>query len=203
MFKNAFHRLKSTPARTARRRAKGFMLVAIVTLCVIWAGSVSAKFVVNVASDQTPPDKALDQVQRSVKNSSQPSGLPTSAQHVHARAQLDRRHHRLVVTVSVDSGYHINANPASKKFLIPTTLMVSGVPDSAVAYPTAEHFKAPYLPGGIAVYVGTIKIAASIPAILSLPAEAKLRVQACSARYCLIPSTLDVPLERNRKPKKP
>lgn len=101
----------------------------------------------------------------------------------------------LVVTVEIDPGYHINANPASDPELIPTQLTLEGHPDLAVTYPASHVFKAPFAPQGIAVYEDRITLRARLPqGAESLSPAARLRVQACNDRSCLAPATLTVPI---------
>lgn len=195
------------PTGRVRNRTSSAISIAAGWLCLTLTGAANARVfdtAVKVSGEprnrtaislnQSTPTTVLDQVRHSVKATTHAQKLPTSADHVHARARFDPQNHRLVVTVTVDSGYHINANPASKNFLIPTTLKVNGLPNAKIAYPPPKHFRAPYLPGGIAVYTGTIHLAASLPANRPGPTEARLQVQACSERYCLIPATIDLPL---------
>ncbi len=124
--------------------------------------------------------------------------LPDSADHVHARGQIapGQQGAELEVTVEVDPGYHINANPASDPDLIPTRLSLSGQPDVKVDYPAAQIFKPPFAPEGIAVYQGRITLRAGLAQPLAGPPPvAKLRVQACNDQVCLAPATIAVPID--------
>jgi len=121
-----------------------------------------------------------------------------SASYVHAQGRLvpTKGGADLIVTIAVDPGYHINANPASDPNLIPTQLHVEGQPGIKVTYPAAQTFKAPFAPQGIAVYQGRFTLRAHLPqtSAQQLPA-ASLRVQACSDQYCLAPSTVAVQIK--------
>lgn len=70
---------------------------------------------------------------------------------------------RIVVTVEIDAGFHINANPASYDYLIPTTLNVTNQPPLRVIYPTAVRFKPKFVDDMLNVYSGTVRITAEFP----------------------------------------
>ena len=63
-------------------------------------------------------------------------------------------HNEIVVTLTIDPGYHVNANPASADYLMPTVVTVPGVPDAKIAYPEGQIFKPKFSPEGISVYEG-------------------------------------------------
>ena len=48
---------------------------------------------------------------------------------------------KVVVLLRVDNGYHINANPASEPYLIPTTLAFNGITPLRILYPAATRFR--------------------------------------------------------------
>ena len=138
---------------------------------------------------------ALNQAQPTAAPT-QTAGLADSADYVHASAQMisSNQSAELRVAVRIDDGYHINANPASDPYLIPTQLMLAGQKDIQVDYPPAKTFKAPFAPQGIAVYTGHVELRAQLPATGRKPTEAELRVQACNEKYCLAPTLLKVPV---------
>ena len=108
-------------------------------------------------------------------------------------------HDEIRVTLAIDPGYHVNANPASSDYLIPTTVAIPGVSDAKVSYPAGQVFEPKFPPEGIAVYEGSVAIRAELPkGGLASAAEEPLRVevQACTTQICLAPATLDVPLGR-------
>jgi len=89
----------------------------------------------------------------------------------------------------IREGWHINANPASMKYLIPT--QVSGEV-RGVSYPPGKSFKFEFAEEVIDVYSGLVKI----PGEVSGTAKTlKLEYQACDDRRCLPPVTTDVELE--------
>ena len=108
-------------------------------------------------------------------------------------------HDEILVTLAIDPSYHVNANPASSDYLIPTTVTIPSVPDANVSYPAGQVFKPKFSPEGIAVYGGSVTIRVELPkGGLASAAEALLRVevQACTTQICLAPATMDVPLGR-------
>jgi uncharacterized protein YyaL (SSP411 family) len=123
--------------------------------------------------------------------------LPDSGNYVHTRGHFDlvEGGADLIVTIEVDRNYHINANPASDPYLVPTALSLDGYPKLKVDYPVAQIFKALFAPQGIAVYQDQITLRAHLGQVPApWPQRASLRVQACNDQYCLAPATVDVPL---------
>jgi hypothetical protein len=103
---------------------------------------------------------------------------------------------RAVVVVMIDPGYHINANPASMPYLIPTTLNVTTPTALRVLYPEAVRFKPKFLDDMLDVYDGTIRVIAEFPSGL-LAHEGRvlgtLTAQACTDVICLPPADLELP----------
>jgi hypothetical protein len=121
------------------------------------------------------------------------SGPSASADHVRATARMTPD--GLYVTLAIDEGFHINANPASSEGLIATTLALDGIHDVPVDYPPGEVFRAPFVPQGISVYSGTVELRARLPRCPHpRPSKARLRIQACNDRYCLAPSSVELAL---------
>jgi uncharacterized protein len=121
-----------------------------------------------------------------------------SADHVHvvAAARDTTDTDKLVVTLRIDPGFHINANPASFENLIPTSLMFAGVKPLRVVYPKATRFKPKFLSEALDVYQGTVAIAAYLPKgtfSRSVPLGITVTAQACTDVICLPPATLPVP----------
>ena len=103
-----------------------------------------------------------------------------------------------VVTLSISTGYHVNANPATYSYLIATEVSAnkdeSIVPGTPV-YPTAVKRKFQFADEPLAVYEGDAQIK------LPLRAEANaakgthtlplsIRIQACDEEKCFPPDTL-------------
>ena len=125
------------------------------------------------------------------------SHFASSADHVRIDSvvRLAGEEDQVVVTLTVDPEYHINANPASNKDLIPTTLTFSGPEAKRVIYPPPVRFKAKFVDEAIDVYQGTEQIVAIFPKG-SLPVNTRLRgillVQACTDQICLPPAEIAV-----------
>jgi len=123
--------------------------------------------------------------------------LPDSADYVHARGYwVDLQQGAdLIVTIKIDAGYHINANPASEPLLVPTQVLLDGKVVEKVDYPQAQLFKAPFAPEGIDVYEGRIIMKAQQTEVkMSRLPAVSLRVQACNDEVCLAPATIVVPV---------
>jgi uncharacterized protein YyaL (SSP411 family) len=122
-----------------------------------------------------------------------------SAAHVKATAHGASLadHDEVIVTLTIDPGYHINANPASADYLIPTAVTIADVSNDRIAYPPGQIFKPKFTPEGISVYERSVTISAELPkGGLASVANAPLRieVQACTDQLCLPPATLSVPV---------
>jgi hypothetical protein len=100
---------------------------------------------------------------------------------------------KITVTLVIDPGYHINANPASSKNLIPTTLTFDGYDLKQIIYPKPYRFKPKFAEEAIEVYQGTERIVALFPNG-SLEPDTRLRgtlsAQACTEEICLPPAEI-------------
>jgi thiol:disulfide interchange protein DsbD len=105
----------------------------------------------------------------------------------------------LLVTLNIKHPYHVNANPASEKFLIPTSVTIepaSGITFANPQYPRGVMREFAFTGGKrIAVYEGkvTIRIGAT-PAKNMKPGRitvrGKVHYQACDERSCYPPGDL-------------
>lgn len=122
--------------------------------------------------------------------------LPNSADHVHAHGEI--RHmpdgEEIAVELEVDPGYHINANPTSFDYLIPTTVSFKSLKGVALRYPPPTIIHPRFAPDGLKTYQDTTVIFGRLPpAKERAPGiEATIRVQACDDEACLPPATLTV-----------
>lgn len=155
----------------------------------LWPSAVAA---VNLypLSDKSTPDRDTD----SAGISASLTALTTAA-HVRAFGTAGDAgdHDEIEVTVVIDEGYHVNANPASFDYLIPTSLSVDGVPDLQLEYPGAMLIKPLFAPDGLKVYEGSIVLKGVAPKgtlMKHVPITATLKVQACNDEVCLPPATL-------------
>ena len=101
-------------------------------------------------------------------------------------------HDEILVTLTIDPGYHLNANPASADYLMPTVVTVPIAPDAKITYPAGQVFKPKFSPEGISVYEGSVAIRAELPRgrLASAGTLLRIKVQACTAQICLPPATL-------------
>jgi len=105
-----------------------------------------------------------------------------------------------VVEVSIEKGYHVNANPPTLPYLKPTELEIPKTPGTSVSfivYPDAVNRTFAFSDKPLAVYEGTATIKAKLkidksatPGTQNL--SGKLNVQACDDQVCYAPGTLDV-----------
>ncbi len=117
-----------------------------------------------------------------------------SAAHVAVKAAL-RPHAGTVLlelTLQVAPGWHVNANPASFDYLVPTKLLVDGAVPRRIAYPPGKPFKARFAPETISVYEGSVTILAEFAPGDAGRLRARLSVQACNEEVCLAPSVVPV-----------
>lgn len=103
------------------------------------------------------------------------------------------------VQLSITSGYHINANPASASFLIPTTLEVErseGLIVGLPKYPPSLTKKFKFSPDPLAVYEGEAIIKVQLKAGTDAQKgerslKVKVRVQPCDDEACYPPRTIE------------
>jgi hypothetical protein len=103
-----------------------------------------------------------------------------------------------VITLSISSGFHVNANPATFDYLIATAVTpgkAEGINAGKPAYPASQKKKFQFAEEPLAVYEGDVQV--KLP-IGTDPGTAKgarampldVRVQACDHEQCFPPSTL-------------
>jgi uncharacterized protein YyaL (SSP411 family) len=105
----------------------------------------------------------------------------------------------IVVTLHVEHGYHVNANPATYDYLIATSVAFDGLTPTRVRYPAATLFKPAFAPAGLKVYEGEVKLVASFPkgtAGKDREIRAVVSTQACDSEICLPPARLPVTATR-------
>ncbi len=146
------------------------------------------------ATRPAPPDAAAVQVE-------QPPG--ETARHVRASAAVrsSGRYREIVITLDIERGYHINANPASFDFLIPTSVTFAEVHPVEVRYPTPKLFRSSFAPDALKVYEGTVQVVAKLEdsALNGLRAlRAAVSTQACTETVCLPPSRIPLTIHFDR-----
>ena len=118
-------------------------------------------------------------------------GSSRTEDHVHATAR--RAGDALLITLRIDPGYHINANPASDDYLIPTTVVFAGSVPERIVYPPATPFKPAFADAPINVYEGTVVVAATFTTgVLERAHDLGFTVtaQACTKEICLPPNDI-------------
>jgi hypothetical protein len=104
------------------------------------------------------------------------------------------------VRLTIDNGFHVNANPPSFSYLKPTELEVkpdAGISISFTKYPDPLTRSFEFAEKPIAVYEGETLITVRLKADRSAKPgrtnlAATLRVQACDEKVCYAPGTKDV-----------
>jgi DsbC/DsbD-like thiol-disulfide interchange protein len=107
-----------------------------------------------------------------------------------------------VVRIKITDGYHINANPPSFPYLIPTQLDLTpaaGISVDFITYPNGLTKKFSFDERPLSVYEGETDLKVRLSAAKNAtPGEhnlsAKLRVQACDDQVCYAPGTMDLTL---------
>lgn len=111
------------------------------------------------------------------------------------------------VRLAVAGGFHVNANPASEKYLIPTELKIEpaeGIEVGAVAYPESVTRRFSFAEKPLAVYEGEVSIRFALRARPGAQAgeqtlRARVRYQACDDEKCYPPKSVEtgVPVRVN------
>lgn len=106
----------------------------------------------------------------------------------------------IAITVSVAAGWHINANPASDEFFVPTSITAStagaGVEVVEVAYPEGATLKSLISETPLRVYEGEVTLRARLRLMDTAgPGEESvslsLAYQVCDDSRCLAPASLE------------
>ncbi len=115
----------------------------------------------------------------------------------HVRATATSRsigtYREVVITLDIEPGYHVNANPASFDFLIPTSVTFGAVQPTEVRYPAPISFKPTFAPDTLNVYEGKVQLVAKLEgdAINGQQAlSAAVNTQACTETVCLPPARI-------------
>jgi len=107
----------------------------------------------------------------------------------------------VVVTLQIEDGYHVNANPASYDYLIATSVAFDGLTPTLLRYPEATLFKPSFAPAGLKVYEGKVTLEASFPkgtVATDREISAVISTQACNSEICLPPAKLMVTVSRDK-----
>jgi thioredoxin:protein disulfide reductase len=112
-----------------------------------------------------------------------------------------------IVNVTIQNGYHINANPPTYPYLKATELEISpgeGISFASVTYPKALNKKFPFAEKPLAVYEGETGLKAILKADKAAKAgqrslSGSLRIQACDDQVCYAPGVLQLAIPVNIK----
>jgi hypothetical protein len=105
-----------------------------------------------------------------------------------------------VVHVTVQNGYHLNANPPTYSYLKATELALNptaGISVGFITYPNAIVKKFPFAEKPLAIYEGDTQLKVLLKAAASATKgssnlSGKLKVQACDDQVCYPPGELSV-----------
>jgi hypothetical protein len=115
-----------------------------------------------------------------------------TADHVHVSAR--RSGDSILVTLRIDPGYHVNANPASNEYLIPTSVSFEGTLPDRLTYPPPTPFQPEFARDQtIGVYEGNVDVIAAFkPGSLNRIHQLgfKVTAQACTKKICLPPDDI-------------
>ncbi|MDP6517306.1 MAG: thioredoxin domain-containing protein [Alphaproteobacteria bacterium] len=123
--------------------------------------------------------------------------MPDSADHITATgtAESGPDHDQATITLAIEDSWHINANPASLDFLIPTTVVFDRFAPARIAYPAPVRFAPAWMADGLDVYEGRVRLIARFaPGTFAGQAtvDAVITAQACNETTCLAPADLPV-----------
>lgn len=185
------------PITKSRRRRRQFLFALIagnLLVCCFLAGCKRNSEGITAVPGGFPPG-------------SSPGGVSSSDQVVKVTTspvQIEKnRSANAVVRLSILSGYHVNANPATFPYLIATTVApgkIEGVEVGNPSYPAAKKQKFQFEEEPLAVYEGETTVSLSLraaanaqPGARSLPLA--IRVQACDHEKCYPPANLDAGIQ--------
>ncbi len=123
-----------------------------------------------------------------------------SADRVRVSAQATRTpNEAITVLLSIDKGFHVNANPASFDFLIPTSAAFDGVTAQHIEYPEPEELVVDFADGeSLSVYSGEVTVVATFPLgtfTRQSRIVGRITAQACNHEMCLPPSQFPISLD--------
>ena len=147
----------------------------------------------STTTNQPPPSPASP-VAPKVRSSADVVKVTPGSMSVSAGASADGN-----LLISISPGYHVNANPASFPYLIPTELTpqkIDGVTTGKPTYPPSEKKRFQFAEAPLAVYEGDAQIKLPVRAARNAvkgmrPLPLTLRVQACDSEKCYPPANLN------------
>jgi hypothetical protein len=116
------------------------------------------------------------------------------------------KHRELLVRLQIAEGWHVNANPASLAFLIPTSVAPAKPGTSVdIRYPASVAYHPRFSLEPLAVYEGQMDIRVRPEKTLDASSAFDVTFQACDATSCLPPETvrLEAPSQEPRRSQEP
>lgn len=179
------------------------LTIATTTLVVIVTGILAAR---QFAKPEFAEPEYVNQIPELAPLATYPSGMTQSADKVHLQLVSGANDRELMVTLNINDGWHVNANPASLDFLIPTTVStwVAGKPVATrTAYPSGKASGINLQDTDIKVYNDNTRIRLTLDPTVTdqinqgAPLTVSVRVQSCNdTGICLAPSDLETTLNR-------
>jgi uncharacterized protein YyaL (SSP411 family) len=124
--------------------------------------------------------------------------LPTGGDYVRiALRAANAESERVAIQLQIDEGWHVNANPPSLPFLVPTSVeLLRAGPGQRVQveYPPGTLFHPRFSLEKIATYRGQLELPVKLPDDLPGAAALAVTFQACDASTCLPPETVNLKL---------
>ena len=121
--------------------------------------------------------------------------VPNTADHVHASAAISSGKDEIEITLKIDQAYHVNANPASLDYLIPTSVTFEHLSPIAVRYPKPRAYTPSFAGRLINVYSGVVNITATFQSGSikeTGTVRGDLTAQVCNDQICLPPANLPI-----------
>ncbi len=172
--------------------------ITIPCILLLFITAACSKPVQNSASDSSAPSTASPSAQRItsesvVKVAAEPVEIPAGGSG------------EAIVNITIQNGYHINANPPTYPYLKATELEISpaeGISVAFVNYPKALNKRFPFAEKPLAVYEGETGLKATLKADKAAkPGQrslsGRLRIQACDDQVCYAPGTLQLAIPVN------
>ena len=106
------------------------------------------------------------------------------------------------ISVTLTEGYHLQANPASEDYLVPTRLELKapeGVAVGKITYPPGKPYRLNGTDKDLQTYDGNFKISVLLKAPSVAPPgkrilQGRLHYQACDSKTCLFPTSVPLTL---------
>ena len=121
-------------------------------------------------------------------------GPGASRDHVAVEARLVEDGAAIEVRLVIEAGFHVNANPASEDFLVPTRITAVDGEIGRIDYPEGKPFSAGFARSSIDVYEGELTLRA--PVTGKVPTRLAVDLQACDDQVCLAPDEVEVEVSR-------